>query len=334
MKTWLLRLQPFFLVLAGGWLLWLLLEQWEALQNYSWQLHWYWLLTATLLMAASWALEVTIWRYWLQLLAGRLPYLAAARIWFLSAIVRYIPGNIWQPLSMTLYCQRWAIRPEVTVASVLFFQLITLLAVAPITALYLFLQPQAGRLPALLADWPMGFGALLLLPVALFLLTPQAVFRLINWGLARFGRPGLPLQANAFNLTALLLLAILHWLCWGAAFAALTFALGNFSGSALGQLAPHLIALYVVAYAVGFLSLITPSGFGVREGVLYLLLTPFLDAGLATVAVLLMRGWTTLGEFVLAGLSTLLGEQRAGLGAQPQPTTAQGLPESIGNRPT
>ena len=61
----------------------------------------------------------------------------------------------------------------------------------------------------------------------------------------------------------LLLVQILNWLLWGASFAALTFALGAYTPAQLWRLTPHLIAVYPIAYAIGLISFITPSGFGV-----------------------------------------------------------------------
>lgn len=46
----------------------------------------------------------------------------------------------------------------------------------------------------------------------------------------------------------------------------MAFALADYSVAEQGRLFPHLVASYSMAYAIGFLSFITPSGFGVREG--------------------------------------------------------------------
>lgn len=303
-KRW-FWVQPLFLLLATVWIGWLLHNQWQALRNHRWQLHGGWLVLATLLILASWGMEVGIWRRLLGLIGGRLPYRVAWRIWFLSAIVRYIPGNVWQPLSMTVYCQRWDIRPEATVTSVLLYQLITLLAVGPIAAFYFPLSRNWGPLTPLVNQLPGWLILLILLPIGGFLMRPRWLFGLINWALSKIGRRPLATLLSGRQLAVLLGAATLNWLLWGAAYAALTFALSDFSRSAMGQLAPQLIAIYVIAYAIGFLSLITPSGFGVREGALYLLLVPLLDGGIVTVTALAMRIWTTLGEVLFAGLSAL-----------------------------
>jgi len=338
-KRFFVRAQPLFLAVAALFMVLLLRSQWATLRNHSWRLHAGWLLLSGVLMLASWALEVGIWRQLLRLLAGRLPYSAGVRIWFLSAIVRYIPGNIWQPLSMTLYCQRYGIRPEITFTSVMLYQLVTLLAVGPIAAIYFAWSHNWGLLTQLLsafAPWLIGLG---LLPVVLFLARPAWLTSIINWLLYKVGREPLTTQLSSQALLQLLLLQVVNWFLWGASFAALTFALGDYDRQQLLALTPHLLAVYPIAYALGLISFITPSGFGVREGAFYLFLAPVMDGGVVTIAALAMRVWTMFGEACMAGISALLERTQplpASEETQPQSSLAKGaLPEgSLSGEPT
>jgi hypothetical protein len=54
------------------------------------------------------------------------------------------------------------------------------------------------------------------------------------------------------------------------------------------------------AGALGTLSIFAPSGLGVREGVLALLLTTYVVSPVAVLISLLARLWVTLGELVCA----------------------------------
>ncbi len=90
------------------------------------------------------------------------------------------------------------------------------------------------------------------------------------------------------------------------------------------RLLPHLVAAYAIAYAIGFVSLLTPSGLGVREGAFYLLLAPLLGGGFVTVIALAMRIWTTLGELLAAGVS-LLYRERAPVAERLTPSPAMHL---------
>ena len=139
-----------FLLLALVFVGLFLTSQWDELSTQSWRLHGGWLTAAILLLLLSWAVEIGIWRYLLAMLdgplTGRMGYCGGARVWFLSAIVRYIPGNIWQPLRMTLLCQDRGIRAEATLISVILFQVATLLGVLPLAGVYLMVTGNLGML--------------------------------------------------------------------------------------------------------------------------------------------------------------------------------------------
>lgn len=287
----------------------LLRNQWSQLQSQSWRLQWHWLLVAALCMLASWVMEVSLWRQVLGVLRHRLPFVVAWRIWFLSAVVRYLPGNVWQALSMTLYCQRWGIRPEETITSVALYQIITMLAVAPIAAIYFPLSNNWGLLTDLLAGQTLWLVTLGLLPLLAVLMWPDWLTAAINWLLRKAARPELAMQLTTARLLRLLAVAVLTWLCWGATFAALTVGLRAYTLAEVIRLTPHLVAVYAVGYAIGLLSFLTPSGLGVREGAFYILLVPLLNGGTVTVAALAMRIWTMAGELLMAGLC-LVGRRR------------------------
>ena len=304
-KRLLNRLQPVFLILAILFIGWLLHSQWDDLRRHHWQLNYGWLAASAGFLLAAWAVEIAIWRHLLVLIGGRLAYWPAVRIWFISAIARYIPGNVWQPLSMTLLCQRRGIAPEATLTSIALYQVIILLAVAPIAALYFVVTGNWGLLTSQLHAFTPWLVVLGLLPLVVFVVWPSWLIEGVNWALRKINRPTLQTGLSRSELLRVLLAATVDWLLWGAAFAALAFALDNYSPAQMAQLAPDLVAVYSVAYAIGFLSFITPSGLGVREGAFYLLLAPLMGGGVVTVLALAMRLWTTLGELIAAGISVV-----------------------------
>jgi uncharacterized membrane protein YbhN (UPF0104 family) len=311
------RLQPLFILLALIFMALLLGSQWQELQSYDWQLNPLWLVFSAGCLAAAWAVEVALWRRLLRTVGGHLPYWPAVRIWFLSAIVRYIPGNIWQPLSITLLAQRRGVKPEATLTSIVLYQAIITLAVAPIAAVYFAVTGNWGVLTGLLHDAAPWLIAVGLTPVAVFIAQPSWLIEIVNWGLQRLGRSRLPAGLTRPELLIVLALAILDWLIWGAAFATLAFGIDAYAPAEIWALAPHLIAVYPVAYAIGFLSFFTPSGLGVREGALYMLLAPVTGGAAITLLALAMRLWTTLGELIAAGISALIPERATTLAPEP-----------------
>jgi len=320
------RLQPLFLLLALLFVGFLLRSQWPTLRAYEWRLDGGWVTVAIGFTLASWALEIQVWRLLLGVLGNQIPFGPAVRIWFFAAVVRYIPGNIWQPLSMTLQCQPWGIRPEVALASIALYQALILLAVAPIAALYFSLTGNWGLLTAYLQGAAPWLIALSIVPVVVFIARPHWLLGLLNWALVKIGRAPIAAHLSSARLLWLLFIAVANWLLWGAASAGITLALGRPTELTLAAALFHLIMVFPVAYIIGFLSLLTPSGIGVREGAFYLLLAPLFDPGLITVAALAMRVWTMIGELLMAVASGLL--------VRAQPSTTELVPLDAPVEPT
>ncbi len=305
MMRWLHRLQPVFLVVALLFLGALIYGQWDNLRSLPWEFNAAWLALSAGFLALAWLVEILLWLRILRVMDAGMPLWSATRTWFLSAIVRYIPGNIWQPMSITVYSQERGVPYPVTLMSLLLFQITIILAVAPIAALYFMATGNWGLLTGYLtwaAPWLIVVG---LTPLAIFLVRPDWLIGMINWVLTRVARKQFSTRLTRMNLLGLLGIALLDWLLWGSAFAAMSFGVQSYSTAEIIRLAPHLIAAYPIAYAIGFISFITPSGIGVREGAFYLLLAPIAGAGAATMLGLAMRVWTTLGELVAAGLAVI-----------------------------
>ena len=326
-------IQPLFLVLALVFIAVMLGSQWDALRAYPWQLRPLWLVASALAMAGAWTLDVLIWRYILGLVGGRLGFGMATRIWFVSALIRYIPGNVWQPLGMTMLARRYGVRPEATITSIVLFQAANLLAVGLIAALYFPLTHNLGLLQRLTGIHLDTAPVLAIIPIIIFLIRPQWLIQMLNWALSKIGRSPLPVRLNSLELLRVLAFTVLNWLLLSAAFVALTMAFTNFSLGDVPRLALHLGAGYPIAYAVGYLSFVTPSGLAVREGTLFLLLAPVIGGDIVTAAALAMRVWVLIGELVAAGLSLLTwpgGRLSIRLG---QGMAAETAPESVTSAP-
>ena len=105
-----------------------------------------------------------------------------------------------------------------------------------------------------------------------------------------------------FSVSGVLWLAGAYLLLW--AFLGIAFFL--FIKSLYPVSTSHILVVtgtYAVAWSIGFLSVITPSGLGVREGILSLLLTSVLPPAIATLVALLSRLWTLGAELLLGGVA-------------------------------
>ena len=115
--------------------------------------------------------------------------------------------------------------------------------------------------------------------------------------------PRLIKQCRAmFSVSGVLWLAGAYLLLWaflGIAFFLFIKSLHPVSTSQLLVIT----GTYAVAWSIGFLSVITPSGLGVREGVLSLLLTSILPPATASLVALLSRLWTLSAELIVTGMA-------------------------------
>ena len=84
---------------------------------------------------------------------------------------------------------------------------------------------------------------------------------------------------------------------------------------------------------IGFLSLLTPSGLGVREGILALLLAQVFAAPLPTVIAIVARLWMVLAELLGAGVALVLWRKRKPAVRQPGRPTAHRLSRRAASAP-
>jgi glycosyltransferase 2 family protein len=269
-----------------------LAARWNDVISLKWRLEPGLFAAATALLALSYGLVACLWGLALHRAAGT-RVVAGARIWFLSNLARYVPGNVWSYVGAVELARREGVARRTTLAVMALTQVLSV-GVALLAGLPVLLAERArlGR-PALLGAVVVAAGAGL-----------AAVFRRRLLGLARRRMPGFDpagLTPSAGTVALLVAGYALYWAVTGLAFAALVASLYPLAPADV----PLVMAAYAAAYAAGFLALLTPAGLGVREGVLVVALAPVLPAGPALVVALLSRVWMMLVELAGAGVAHL-----------------------------
>ena len=150
---------------------------------------------------------------------------------------------------------------------------------------------------ALLTRWiPIG-----LLVLFLTLLHPVVLKKSINALLKLIRKETLDVFPSSRTILIITLGYILSGMLHGLA---LFLLLRVFSPMGF-DLYPLVTAAYYMAAMVGVFAFFAPGGLGVREGVLFLLLSFFSDSQSVVVAAAIMRLLTLLSELLLAGGSSL-----------------------------
>jgi hypothetical protein len=171
--------------------------------------------------------------------------------------------------------------------------------------------------------WPETLRALLwLAPLLLILCSPPILRRSLNWLLRLLKRPPIDVTLTWGQVGAAMLGYAGVWLLMGSGFA---FLAGSITPITPAQFAA-LVAAWAAAYVIGYLSLLTPSGLGVRELVMIVLLTPLFPAPVPTVIALAARVWMVFVEIGGAAWALVARsrDRRAWRGAAAPATAGEG----------
>ncbi len=285
----------------------LLVETWGDLAATGFQFRFDWprLAVSLVLLVLARGFAVEAWRRILISLGEHFDFGFGARVWFLSNLTRYIPGNVWQVATMMVMVeQRGVSKTNALLSQVIYTALalaiagllgFTLPLVHPeilshlpgqIAAYAPYIEPYTVSAPYLIAGAFVALVVFFALPPvnrALAAITARLTCRAMATPMPTFTRGLVP---PVFSLAM--------WLTNGIAFYLFACSITPVSS---GQI-PAFIAMNAGAYLIGYLSFITPSGLGFREVTLAWMLASFFPEPFAIALSLIARLWTTAGELL------------------------------------
>lgn len=283
---------PLVLV-ALAWTIWLLWDSWPALRANLPQLRTGWLLFILLGNVISGYLAFEAFRALFNRMRPNLyPRTYLARLYFAGQLMKHLPGRVWGIAYQSAAGDRATISEWVSVTAV-YMVLITGFALWVAVTVLGFMFAWAWGLLALL----MGGGIYVLLwrerPLTGLLgllrrIPLHAMDRLCNAVQPFVTADGQFKRIVWGWFTASWLVYLLAWMGYGLAWPGLSASDGIW-----------LCAIYTVAWFAGYISLVSPSGFGVRELVFVLLAHRFPPDAIAGMAV--------LGRVTLLLVDVLLG---------------------------
>jgi len=254
---------------------------------------------ATALLTAYYCMFVLGWQWILRALRVRVSYGVALQSEMASMLAKYLPGGVWTPAARVV----WLRKAGVDAATPLVLSSILLEA---------GLSAVAGVAVFVLGLGLIGWADAPLVPLALFTVVVAILLhpRVFRWVAVRVFRPfgGVELPELPYRILAgLLAFYALSWLVGGAAFLFLIRAVGGEAGV---ESIAFLGGIAAVGAIVAVLSIIAPSGLGVREGAMYALVLAVTTSGVALGAVVLNRIAITLVEALLLLVGAVLWRRR------------------------
>jgi hypothetical protein len=286
-------------LLVLGFLAWALVDGWQAVSEYDWDLD-----------PALFALSCLVLAVFYVMSAGGYaavqdemhhpgpPRRVTMSIWAKSLLGRYVPGNVLMVLGRVVLAYERGVPRRVTLAVTAYEQLLTVGVAAAGAVLYVALY--AGD------DQDARLWFLALLPLALLGLHPRIFGPVTTWVLRKAGREPLPRLIPVGRLSLLL-----GWYALVAAVLSVGVWLGirAAAGPEVGGLLEIGLA-FLLSFAVAMVAFIFPSGLGVREGAFALALAQNVPTGVAVALSVGTRVLLTVVELVVIAVLVLVGRDR------------------------
>ncbi|HEY7196355.1 MAG TPA: lysylphosphatidylglycerol synthase transmembrane domain-containing protein [Gaiellaceae bacterium] len=247
---------------------------------------------ALAILAVYYLMFVEGWRRILRSYEIRVPYRIALQAEMLSMLAKYVPGGVWTPAARVVAMRRAGVTDTSRVIASVLLEA-GLSAIAGVAVFLSSLPTVRG------ADAP-------LLPLAIFavivlVLLHPAVFRQVaRLVLKPFGSTDVP----PLPYRTMLALVVYYGVSWIVGGAALWFLLRSVHADTAATAIPYLGGVSAVGAIVAVLSIIAPSGLGVREASMYGLMLAVASEGAALGATVLNRVAITVVEaaLLLAGV--------------------------------
>ena len=294
-----------------GFFLKFITEQWKQLVAHPFQWN-PWLIALAfcgfMLQELSYGL---IWQAVLARLGARLDLKTSLRIYLASEFVRYIPGNVWHVLARILWVGKYGVSRPIAFASMTVELITKLAAGAIIFGVSLLFWGLLGSVSTLLVGKTLVIALSIAILIALFvILHPRILGALLNMGLRLLKKEPITLTLRYSDILLVTVAWCVSWIVAGTAFYILTLALWpTLPFAAL----PICIGIYAIAWDIGFVSFITPSGLGFREvtiGALFALSLSMLPLTLGSIIAVLSRVVSTFAELVCVSIAYLAGRKQ------------------------
>ena len=224
------------------------------------------------------------WRALLTASGHRLPVGAAARLYFLTQIGKYLPGSIWPVVAqMEMGREQGISVARSGLAAVL--NLVVGLATGAVVGLVALI---AGNGSAGGYWWLVAA-----LPLLLLALQPVVIRWAVALVLRLTRRPAAPMDLSGRGIAVAAAWSLAMWLLFGLHVHVLVAALDG--GGIVRS-----IGAYALAWVVGFLVFVAPAGAGARELSLVLLLSPPLGRPAALAVAVVSRVVGIVADVVVA----------------------------------
>lgn len=273
-------------------------DDWNMITSLEWRRHPGLFALHFGLLCTCFALWTLGWRVLVQGIGQQWNLRTAAYTWLTANLGKYVPGMVLMLVGRVELCQRRGLQRASCVGALMLEHALLLVAAAPFMVGAALLGVRVGSFTTATTVCGAIIGAFIVVHRTHWLKM------LLNIGLKLLRRDPAEFTVSTRMPARLLLFYMASWLAYGLSGWALSIALG------MGDQIPvsALVCAFVAAWMIGFLSVLTPGGLGVREVALAALLGPFMPATQSMVLAVVARLTWTVVEMLGVVLGIRLGK--------------------------
>lgn len=272
---------------------------------------WAYGMVATLFALAAFIVGGISWYYLIVERVPTMPVFSAVGIMLSCQIGKYLPGNVGHYVGRIALAKKYGVSLHQGVMSIMVETLMTISAGVILTALFWYFDPAAvepltGYLPAMVIALPL----LISVGIAPLLIPWAAKLVWLSHLMPKYLIGALSLWPT---VTATIRILLLQSLAFGLLGIGLYFVVLLIRPESTITIV-YVTVIFIAAWVIGTMTPGAPGGLGVREGVLVVGFTPFMEAGDAVVIALTFRVITIAADgmafFVGEGLRLIVKKQQ------------------------
>lgn len=278
----------------------MLYQDWGKISSYEWEIEPTKLILSVVGLLIAYSFGALGWSQILRRIGSRLSYSRGAAIWFVSLLGRYLPGSIWSAVGKMYLCEKEGISKSKTGVSVILEQSYMLITGMVVFLFSLAFWHDRSSLHSL-------FSIFLICPVLLIFLHPRPLTAVLNPVLKWMKKDPVVINLSFSHLSKIFIFYLGYWAIFGIAFFLFIDSIYKIEFAKIVIFS----GIFTVSFVIGYLTIAVPSGLGVREGMLSLLLSNYMPMPMAIMISLLSRVWITGVEII--GISSVFMLQRKSL---------------------
>jgi len=274
--------QVAIIVLVGYFIIRLLVKNWQEVHRSISGINYGLLVVSFFIMAIGFVWQVYLWRRIVSQYGIKIPFIKGWNYYLKAAIVRYIPGNIWGLAAKAYMMTKVGLNKAEAVFVMIFES-----AMMVTSGLFIYFISVSFLDSSLVINIILAVLAVLM---GTFVFYPPWYIRFLRI----FRRDIVIRTLQPTKVIALIIGYFIYWIICGLSFILLLKSIGDFSWSSL-----HIaVGVFAISWVIGFMSLITPSGIGVREVSMIYFLGKVMTTAVTAVATVLARIVFTGGELL------------------------------------